>query len=335
MLFFLHDKKGRFIDVNQEACRSLGYSHKELLTMSVYDIVVDLDDDFFKIRLSQLNKGENIRHEGIHQRKNSSTFPVEVSIGIVEMNNEKLFSVLARDITERQRIDNIKNEFISTVNHELRTPLTSIRGSLGLISGGAVGEIPEQAKEMLQVAANNTERLLLLINDILDIQKIESGQMTFNFDCIDMMPFIDKALIDNAAFAEEYGVKFVIMDKLDGAKVYADIVRLSQVMANLMSNAAKFSTQGDTVQIGLTKNRHYYIISVTDHGSGIPESFYDKLFDKFTQSDSSDTRKKGGTGLGLSITKLIVERHKGKIHFDSKIGSGTTFYVVLPEYVIE
>ena len=330
--FFLHDLNGKFIDVNQEACTSLGYTRNELLSMSVSDVVKQSEKISYNNVLQKLIQGDAVREEGIHQCKDGSTFPVEVSIGLIKMNNEELFSVLARDITERQRIDNMKNEFISTVSHELRTPLTSIRGSLGLISGGAVGELPEQAKEMLQVAGNNTERLLLLINDILDIQKIKSGQMTFNFDCVDVMLCIEKALTDNAAFAEQYNVKFVITDKVDDAYVYADKARLSQVMANLMSNAAKFSNQGDSVEIGLTKNNDHYIISVTDHGSGIPEEFFDKLFDKFTQSDSSDTREKGGTGLGLNITKLIVEMHKGKIYFDSKVGSGTRFYIELPVY---
>jgi len=330
--FFLHDLNGKFIDVNQEACTSLGYTRNELLSMSVSDVVKQSEKISYNNVLQKLIQGDAVREEGIHQCKDGSTFPVEVSIGLIKMNNEELFSVLARDITERQRIDNMKNEFISTVSHELRTPLTSIRGSLGLISGGAVGELPEQANEMVQVAGNNTERLLLLINDILDIQKIESGQMTFNFDCVDLMLCIEKALTDNAAFAEQYNVKFVITDQVDDAYVYADKARLSQVMANLMSNAAKFSHQGDSVEIGLTKNNHHYIISVADHGSGIPEEFFDKLFDKFTQSDSSDTREKGGTGLGLNITKLIVERHKGKIYFDSKVGSGTRFYIELPVY---
>ncbi len=328
--YFLHDLDGRFIDVNQEACRSLGYTRDELLSMSVSDVSTPSTQMPTENLLQELAKRKNIRNERIYQSKDGRTFPVEVSIGLVEFNNEKLFSVSARDITERQRIDNMKNEFISTVSHELRTPLTSIRGSLGLISGGAVGELPEQAKEMLKLASNNTERLLLLINDILDIQKIESGLLSCTKSAVDIMRSLDKSLIDNSIYAEQFGVELVITNRVDNAIVDADQGRLSQILTNLLSNAIKFSKIGGTVEIGLIKQADNYIISVTDHGCGIPEEFYGKLYEKFTQSDSSDTREKGGTGLGLSITKLLVEMHNGRIEFTSKEGKGTTFFVYFP-----
>ena len=328
--YFLHDLHGSFIDVNEEACRSLGYSRDELLSMTVSDVMTPSKQSASKNMLDELIKHKNVREEGIHTRKDGSSFPVELSVGLIEFNNEKLFSVSARDITERQRIDNMKNEFISTVSHELRTPLTSIRGSLGLMNGGAVGELPEQAKEMLQLACNNTERLLLLINDILDIQKIESGEINCTKSNVEVMSCIDNILLDNAIYAEQYDVKLEVTDRIDDAIVFADQDRLTQILTNLLSNAIKFSNKGGIVEVGLTKDNTDYVISITDYGRGIPEEFYDKLFEKFTQSDSSDTREKGGTGLGLSITKLLVEMHNGKIEFKSKLGSGTTFYVYLP-----
>ena len=331
--FFLYDSNGKFIDVNQEACNSLNYTHDELLNLSVSDIEPGQDSKHLKELWPKLENGENIRVDSIHRRKDGSTFPIEASIGMVQMNNENLISVLARDVTERQRIDKMKNEFISTVSHELRTPLTSIRGSIGLMSGGVFGQLPEEIMDILKIANNNTERLLILINDILDIQKIESGHMTFNFDCFEVMPFLEQALNDNAAYAEQYNIKFVITDKVDGAKVKADKARMMQVMANLLSNAAKFSFENKEVEVGLTRHNDGLRISVTDYGMVVPEEFKDKVFEKFIQHDSSDTRQKGGTGLGLSITKLIIESHDGHIGFTSKEGGATIFYVDLPEWL--
>lgn len=265
------------------------------------------------------------------QRKDGTTFPIELAVSEMTLNGEKLYAGMVRDITERKQMDKMKNEFISTVSHELRTPLTSIRGSLGLISGGAVGKLPEQAKDMLKIASKNTERLLLLINDILDIQKIESGQMAFNFQSLDIMSFLERAVEENASYGEQHGVKFVIANEIENFQIYGDKDRMMQVMANLLSNAAKFSPDDETVEISVAHHHGDTIrISITDHGEGIPEAFQPKLFDKFTQSDSSDTRQKGGTGLGLSITKIIVEKHGGRIGFVSREGIGTTFYIELP-----
>ncbi|MCK4704722.1 MAG: response regulator, partial [Gammaproteobacteria bacterium] len=228
----------------------------------------------------------------------------------------------------------MKNEFISTVSHELRTPLTAIRGALGLLTGGAVGELSEQVKSMLKIAGNNTERLLLLINDILDIQKIETSEVAFNFKSLELMPIIEQALKDNESYADLHGVKLVIAKPLRNVRAYVDKDRMMQVMANLLSNAAKFSHENDTVEISVVRHHDNTLrISVTDYGIGIPQAFQPKLFDKFTQSDSSDTRAKGGSGLGLSITKVIIEKHGGNIGFVSREGIGTTFYVELPELI--
>jgi len=225
----------------------------------------------------------------------------------------------------------MKNEFISPVSNELRTPLTSIRGSLGLLTGGAVGELSPQASEMLKIASNNTERLLMLINDILDIQKIESGVISFKFKSIELTPFLEQAINQNAAYGMQFDITFVLNQTVDNTFVYADHDRLMQVMSNLMSNAAKFSPPGSNVEISTALHDDTIRISITDHGPGIPEEFKPKLFEKFTQSDSSDTRHTEGTGLGLSITKVITERHGGLIGFISQQGVGSTFYIDLPK----
>ena len=239
------------------------------------------------------------------------------------------------DISERKLIDKMKNEFISTVSHELRTPLTSIRGSLGLINGGAAGEIPARAASLLAIAHKNTERLLLLINDILDLQKIESGNMPFEFKTISLLAFISDAIETNRPFAHEQEVELVLNTHLEGdVEIIADYSRLIQVMNNLLSNAAKFSPAASTINVDITVNQHDIIIAIHDQGPGIPEEFRDKLFDKFTQSDASDTRHIGGTGLGLSIARLIVEKHNGTISYDTVMGQGTTFFIHLPALMI-
>ncbi|MDH5573657.1 MAG: ATP-binding protein, partial [Gammaproteobacteria bacterium] len=273
-----------------------------------------------------------IGREVVGLRKDGTVFPLDLAVSEMIIDDERIFSGIVRDITERKYMDKMKNEFISTVSHELRTPLTSIRGSLGLITGGAVGELPEQAKEMLKIASNNTERLLLLINDILDIQKIESGQMVFNFKQIDLSDFIKTAIAENESYATQHKVKLLFIDNEINHYVLADKDRLMQVMANLLSNACKFSPDNEVVKITLARQDNNIIrISVIDNGPGVPEEFQPKLFDKFTQSDASDTRKKGGTGLGLNITRVIVEKHGGYIGFVSGEYTGSTFYVDLPE----
>ncbi|MCW8900701.1 MAG: ATP-binding protein [Gammaproteobacteria bacterium] len=330
--FFLHDLDGRILDVNNQACLSLGYTKAELVTLSVSDIDVDTGGPL--VDWTRLSEAENIRIESTHRRKDGSTFPVEVGIGYVQMGSDLLVSVLARDITERKRIEKMKNEFISTVSHELRTPLTSIKGSLGLMTGGAVGVLPSQAQDILTIAENNAERLLLLINDLLDIQKIETGELAMKLEKIELVSFLRQSINDNNAYAEQYGVSLVLESCDETLYINANKDRLMQVMANLLSNAVKFSHKNGTVEVSATRPDVNVIrVSVTDHGEGIAKEFYSTIFDKFTQQDSSDTRQKGGTGLGLSITKSIIEKHNGELSFISKAGAGTTFYFDLPEFI--
>jgi PAS domain S-box-containing protein len=239
------------------------------------------------------------------------------------------------DISQQKENEKIKSEFISTVSHELRTPLTSIKGSLGLIRSGTTGELPEKLRSMLEIAYRNSERLVLLINDILDIEKIEAGKMDFQMKPVEVNSLIEEAIEANKGYAEEHNVSFVAKGLLDQALIMGDRDRLMQVMSNLMSNAAKFSSDGAKVDISVTRDRGDVQISVQDQGPGIPENFRASIFDKFSQADSSDTRRVGGTGLGLSITKAILETHKGSLDFVSEtnanIGTGTTFFVTFPE----
>ena len=236
-----------------------------------------------------------------------------------------------RDVTRERELDRMKNEFISTVSHELRTPLTSIRGSLGLMLGGVTGDLPGQAKRMLEIAVKNSDRLIMLINDILDMEKIASGKMVFELTPMAVMPLVEQAREANQAYADQYNVRLTIAQALPDAMIDGDSARLMQVLANLLSNAVKFSPRGGTVEMAVTRHDCFIRIAVIDHGSGIPEEFRSRIFQKFAQADSSDTRRKGGTGLGLSISKAIIERHGGQIGFATEPNVGTTFYIDLPE----
>ena len=335
------DEKGLIQSFNSAAEKLFGYQPNEVIGYNIKMLMPEpyqSEHDGYLHNYHQTGEKKiiGIGREVEGLRKNGSTFSLELAVAEMVVSGETIFTGVVRDITERKEMDRMKNEFISTVSHELRTPLTSIRGSLGLLSSGTVGELPESANEMLKIASNNTERLLLLINDILDIQKIESGKMRFKFETVDLNLFIKQAITDHAEYGNQHGVTFILGKVLDGVHIYADKDRLMQVVGNLLSNAAKFSNDSDKVDISVAMHHSGRLrISFTDYGVGIPDKFQPKLFERFTQSDSSDTRVKGGTGLGLSISKVIIEKHGGLIGFVSKEGIGSTFYIELPELVGE
>ncbi len=266
-------------------------------------------------------------------RRDGSTFPLELAVSEMQVGGRRMFTGIVRDISERVKIERLKNEFVSTVSHELRTPLTSIRGALGLLLGGAVGEVPPKARQMLALAERNCERLTLLINDILDLEKIESGRMAFRFGSVDLGELVTQACEAHQGFADRHGIALRVDIGSNDRRVSGDPDRLQQVLANLLSNATKFSPDGGVVEVVLARRDDALRISVRDHGEGVPEAFRERIFGRFAQADSSDTRGKGGTGLGLNISRAIVERHGGRIGFDSVEGQGATFYFELPVIV--
>lgn len=235
-----------------------------------------------------------------------------------------------REITEEKRNQEIKNEFISTVSHELRTPLTSIRGSLGLVAAGVAGQLPPKAENLIRIAHTNSERLVRLINDILDMEKIESGKIVFDMRAHALRPIIEQAIETANNYLPDRMVKIVLVDDAIGAVVDVDNDRLHQILTNLLSNAIKFSPQGGVIRVMLSRVGEQIEIGVSDKGPGIPLAFQSRVFSKFEQADASSTREKGGTGLGLSITKALVERMSGQIGFETIEGEGTTFKVSLP-----
>ena len=224
-----------------------------------------------------------------------------------------------------------KGQFIANVSHELRTPLTAIVGALGLVESGSRENMPEQTVKLFEMAYQNGKQLSTLINDILDFEKLNAGAMSFNCRPMALMPSIGKALELNQSYAERYRVAFVLENTVpDETRVIADGQRLLQVMANLLSNAAKHSPAGENVFISLQKTNGSVRVAIRDRGPGIPESFREHIFEKFAQAKSTSTNKDSGTGLGLAISRAIIEGMGGTIGFDSKPGQGATFYFDLP-----
>lgn len=221
----------------------------------------------------------------------------------------------------------IKSQFLATVSHELRTPLTSIIGSLELIKSDKLGSLPKSFKPMIGIAARNAQRLASLVEDLLDMQKLEAGEMVFQFKPIDANDLVDEAVDSIAGYASKLGIHVTTDHCGEDCQIAGDRNRLIQVMNNLLSNALKFSDQGGAVKVRVETLSDRIRISVDDEGPGIPKDAKNRVFGRFSQIDSSDIRKVGGTGLGLNITQKIVECHNATIDYVSELGVGSTFYV--------
>ncbi|QRX83621.1 sensor histidine kinase [Glaciimonas sp. PAMC28666] len=351
------DLHGNFIDWNTQAEKMFGWSRKEVIGKQMSRMILParfqaiVDEAIEKVvRISELSgSGDssalaklnalsflNHRMERIVLDRQNKEFPIEITISLVHNKDHFFFSAFLHDISDRKEVERMKNDFISTVSHELRTPLTSIRGSIGLLVGGVAGELPAPAKTLLEIASKNCARLVRLINDVLDIEKIESGNMRFDMVSQPLLTLAQHAIDATQGYAAQFNVNLVLQVAPEDIKIQvcADRDRLIQVLINLLSNAIKFSPENDTVTLRIAPHIHtlenWVRLSVIDHGCGIGIEFRQHIFQKFAMADSADSRKKGGTGLGLSISKNLVEQHGGHIGFFSAAGDPTEFFIDLP-----
>ncbi|MDZ8054698.1 MAG: response regulator [Aulosira sp. ZfuVER01] len=277
---------------------------------------------------SSLARRMGERREIFGRRQDGTEFPAEASISKVDTGEEFYYTVILRDITERKQIERMKDEFVSVVSHELRTPLTSIHGSLGMLASGLLPAESEQGKRLLQIATDSTDRLVRLINDILDIERIESGRVKMERETCNVADLIESAVNIMQPLADKAKVKLSIASL--PVELWVDPDRIVQTLTNLLSNAIKFSTAGQTVWLVTAQQGNELVFTIKDTGRGIPTDKLDSIFERFQQVDSSDSRNHDGTGLGLAICKSIVQQHGGRIWVESTVNEGSTFYFALP-----
>ncbi|MCI0415949.1 PAS domain-containing sensor histidine kinase [bacterium] len=324
---------GRILNANSALLKMIGYeSVSELEAVDFDKIALEGGYSREEFRAQALKEDEMRGLECVWRTKDGTFLYVRENSKITRDENgiPLYFEGTIEDISEKKRIEQMKNDFISIVSHELRVPLTAIHGSLGWISENST-DLPERVRKMVQIANRSSDRMVRLINDMLDIDKIESGKMIFYLRPLDVMTVVEHTLEANQPYAEQFHVKLVLTGPLPGAKAHGDIDRFIQVLTNLLSNAAKYSPAYGVVGVFLSRKDGFIRVSVTDRGPGIPEKYRSRIFQKFVQVPGADTRQKG-TGLGLSISKAIVEKMGGQIGFESEPGAGSTFYFDLPEY---
>ncbi|MBX9255815.1 response regulator [Desmonostoc muscorum CCALA 125] len=335
--------EARFLDVNPSFLRISGYSLEEVIGHTATELDLGKNTVAFAQKIQLLPEtGSLYNQEFEFSTKSGEVKIILISIELIDLAGVPCALLIVNDITERKRLE---NEFISLVSHELRTPLTSTMGALDLLGSGQLGTLTPQGQKVLSIATTNTERLIRLVNDILDLERMKSGKIFMRQAKCNVADLLITATEAMQAMADKLQVQ-LILNPLT-IELWADADRLLQTLTNLLSNAIKFSEPGDRVWIGailseyktvesqenqhsLTSSPNYVLITIQDEGRGIPEDKLQIIFERFQQVDASDSRNKGGTGLGLAICRNIVQQHNGKIWVQSILGEGSTFYVLLP-----
>ncbi|MFX4298888.1 PAS domain S-box protein [Pseudosulfitobacter pseudonitzschiae] len=326
--------EGEIQSFNTAAENMFGYTEAEvlgqhfsmLLSSGNTEELMDFTNEYNK--LSEAEKREPRELQGL--RKSGVDFPLEFAFAEIRRSKKKFFVGIARDITERKRVERLTKEFISTINHELRTPLTSIQGSLKLIHSGMIGELPDNVKKMISISLRNSDRLRNLIDDLLDIDRMISGKMRFNISNHPLKPLLEQVISDNQGFAESHGICLSLTNAVPQVDIAIDRDRFVQIMSNFISNAIKFSDPDGKVQVNVTRTDTDVTIHIIDEGCGIPEALHEQIFEKFFRVDSSDTSSIGGTGLGLSIAKAMAEQMHAKVGLQSVVGNGSDFWIKIP-----
>jgi len=339
------DLEGRLTFINQAGANALGYTPEQLTGRDLHEVIHHSHADgtpYSKSTdpiLQALRRCESIRmRDEVFWRHDGSAFPVEYSANpLLEDGRISGMVVAFQDISERRRLDRMKDEFISTVSHELRTPLTSLRASLGLISSGTLDKRPEKQRQMLDLAIGNTDRLIRLVNDILDFEKVEKGKLAFDRQPVEAIDLLRRAA--DVAYNAANQLHISVRVEAPPVQALADEERILQVLNELVVNAIKFSPPNTMIRLSAEPRNvtadgpEEVCFTVEDQGRGIAPEKLDRIFERFQQGDASDSRALGGTGLGLALCRSIVEQHGGRIWAESTPGKGSRFHFTLPAYV--
>ena len=326
----LLDNTGSIVLANAQVERLFGYRRIELLGRHIEMLAPEnAHTDPLGLHSASFGVSQSNACGGVYGRcRDGSKVPIDVVFTrLPHCSQGELTLASIVDLSPNQEIDRLRTDFVSTVSHELRTPLTSICGSLSLLQSGAMGALPDAAAAMVRIAHASGERLVRIINDILDIGTLESGNLNLHMVSTPLFDLVQQSVEANASYAAMCQVRFVLEHKTTDHRVTVDPERLMQVIANLLSNAAKFSAAGSDVLIRIIPKATTMRIEVEDSGDGIPDEFQSRVFEKFSQADGSSTRRFSGTGLGLSISRRLTEAMGGSIGFRSKAGRGSLFYV--------
>ena len=324
--------------VNPAAERMFGYPRHELVGCNVSMLMPEpmrTEHDGYLARYHQTGEariiGNRRRTHGRHA--SGRVFPIELAVSPIQIEGQTAYLGMVRDMSEFEKLSHMKRDFISVINHELRTPLTSVVGSLSLLAAGAAGDLPAKAQKLVAMAERNTSRLGRLINDILDLDKIESNALQLRLQTHSARKLLEEALSANEAGAQTKHIELRLeyaVDDHDPLLLQTDADRFQQVMSNLLSNAIKFSPPDSAVKVTARREESRLRVGVRDWGAGIPDEFRPRIFQRFSQAENPQTRTTEGSGLGLSIAKAIVEKMGGEIDFHSTPMRGTLFYFYLP-----
>ncbi|MFU1477959.1 ATP-binding protein [Roseovarius sp. C7] len=329
-VYLIDMETGEILFMNDSALRRLRWPEGVYRTLGT----VNLPEPFGRSIRELCTEGlSSDAPESLQFMTECNGVPMEANVQIIEtVDRQKRFVAVLRDISQRMEAETTRRNFMSMMTHELRTPLTSIKGAVQLLTAGTAGPLEPGVMSLLRIAENNGERLLRLVNDILDLNKLEAGKMEFNMGRVDLRAAITEAIEADGEYAAGLGVSFRCKTAETPLWVNGDKGRLLQVLTNLMSNAAKFSETGSRVDISAAVLGDVIRVSIQDRGPGIPHEARAGLFEPFKQAGATDKGRIKGTGLGLTIVKAIVEHHGGRVDFDTELGKGTTFYFDLPQF---